>query len=158
MPSLTINAPQFLHLDVTATPERPSVKIRTIHDPRRGVYVTASLALDHPAVAITPTLLAKMRLGSIRRDALRAAIGTANAELNVHAAIKTYFKGTSGRAVAEKVRAEPSDAHLEIAAVIHRLARLIGDYPVQAVARSFGLEQADAQRWVKLARKVGELR
>lgn len=157
MPSPTITTPQFLHLDVKATPELPSVKMRVIHDSRRGVYVPASIALEHPIVAVTPTLLSKMRLGAVRRDALRVALGEKNTELTQRAAVKSYFKGSAGRAVSEKVRQDPTDEHIETTALIYTLARLVGDFPVQAVARSFGIEHADAKRWVQLARKNGEL-
>lgn len=154
----TINTPQFLHLTVKATPELPSVQMRVIHDARRGVYVPASIALEHPAVAVTPTLLSKMRLGAVRRDALRAALSEKNVELTQRAAVKSYFRGSTGRAVSEKVRLDPTDEHLETAALIHRLARLVGDFPAQSIARSFGLQHSDAKRWVQLARKNGQIR
>jgi hypothetical protein len=157
MPTPVIATPQFLHLNVQATPDRPSVKIRVIHDEHKGVYVNASLIVEHPLVAVTPTRLAKMRLGAIRRDALREALGSANTELSKRAPVKTFFKGTAGRTVAEKARLEPTNEHLENAALIHRLARLVGDYPTQAIARSFGLDVADAKRWVAMARKNGDL-
>lgn len=155
MPSPSINTPQFLHLDVRATPEVPSVKMRVIHDEGRGVYVPASISLEHPTVAVTPTLLAKMRLGAVRRDALRTELSEKNVELTQRAAVKSYFKGSTGRAVSDKVRLVPTEEHLENAAVIYRLARLVGDFPVQAVARSFGLDHADAKRWVTQIRRSG---
>lgn len=157
MPTPTINTPQFLHLNVPGTLDRPSVKIRVIHDERKRSYVNASLAVEHPAVAVTPTLLSKMRLGTLRRDALRVALGEHNPELSGRAPVKSFFRGTTGRAVSEKARLEPAAEHLENAAVIYRLARLVGDYPIQAVARCFSLDPTDAARWVALARKNGEL-
>ena len=157
MPSPVITTPQFLHLNVPGTIDRPSVKIRVIHNESTGVYANASLTAEHPMVAITPTLLSKMRLGAIRRDALRAALGEENAELAKRAPVKSFFKGTAGRAVAEKARLVPTAEHLENAALVYRLARLVGDYPVQAVARSFSLEHDDAARWVAIARKNGAL-
>jgi hypothetical protein len=152
-----ITTPQFLHLNVPATIDRPAVKIRTIHDARKGVYTNASLAVDHPVVAITPTLLSKLKLGTLRKDALRGALAEQNAELTKRAPVKSFFKGTAGRAVAEKSRLEPTPEQLENAAVVFRLARLVGDYPIQAVARCFSLEHVDAKRWVALARKNAHL-
>jgi len=157
MSAPAITTPQFLHLNVSATPERPSVRIRVIHDEKTGTYVNASVAVEHPVAAITPTLLGKMRLGAVRRDALRSALGEQNAELAQRAPVKSFFKGSAGRAVAEKVRLDPTAEHQENAALIYRLARLVGDYPVQAIARCFGLEHADAKRWVALAKKNGAL-
>lgn len=157
MPTPEITSPQFLHLNVPATVERPDVKIRVIHDERKGVYVNASIAVEHPMVAVTPTLLSKLKLGSLRKDALRAALGELNVQLAARAPVKSFFKGTAGRAVAEKARLEPTAEHLENAVVIFRLARLVGDYPLLAVARCFSIEHADAKRWVALARKNGEL-
>ena len=153
MPAHAITTPQFLHLEVKATPERPAVHIRAVHDAHRGVYVTASLSLDHPVVAITPTLLGKMRLGTIRKDALRAALADANVHLSEKAPIKTYFKGGNGRPVAERFRLSPTPEHLDTAATIHQLAKLVGDFPVLAVARSFNLSPSDARRWLALARR-----
>ena len=157
MPNLTITTPQFLHLNVQGTIDRPSVKIRVIHNERTGVYANASLTAEHPTVAITPTLLSKMKLGALRRDALRVALGEQNTDLSTRAPVKSFFKGTTGRAVAEKARVTPAAEHLENAAIVYRLARLVGDYPVQAVARCFSLEHADAARWVAIARKNGAL-
>ncbi|MCI4659706.1 hypothetical protein [Cryobacterium zhongshanensis] len=157
MPTPAINTPQFLHLNVQGTIDRPSVKIRVIHNDRAGVYTNASLTAEHPTVAITPTLLSKMRLGAIRRDALRVALGEQNAELSKRAPVKSFFKGTAGRAVAEKARLAPTAEHLENTVLVYRLARLVGDYPVQAVARCFSLEHDDAARWVAIARKSGDL-
>lgn len=153
----SITTPQFLHLSVPATMERPSVRIRVIHNEQTGSYVNVSLAVEHHTVAVTPTRLAKMRLGALRRDALRTALGEENGELAKRAPVKSFFKGTTGRAVSEKIRLAPTAEHLENAALIYRLARLVGDFPIQSVARSFGLEPVDAQRWVAIARKSGEL-
>jgi len=157
MPTPTIVTPQFLHLNVIATAETPDVKIRVIHDDRKAVYVNASLAVEHPVLAITPTLLSKLKLGSLRKTALRVALGEKNAELAKRAPVKSYFKGTAGRAVAEKARLEPTAEHLENASIIFRLSRLVGDYPLLSVARCFGIEHADAKRWIAIARKNGEL-
>lgn len=157
MPTPTITTPQFLHLNVQATLDRPAVKIRVVHDEHKGVYLNNTLTVEHPVVAVTPTLLSTMRLGSLRRDALRTALGEHNAELSRRAPVRSFFKGSAGRAVAEKVRRDPTAEHLENAAVVYRLARLTGDYPVQAVERCFGLQRADARRWVALTRKNGAL-
>ena len=152
-----IITPQFLHLNVLATATVPDVKIHVIHDERRGVYVNASIAVEHPVVAVTPTLLGKLKLGSLRKDALRSALAKHNIELSQRAPVKSFFKGTLGRAVAQKARLEPTIEHLTNTAVVFRLARLVGDYPLIAVARCFSLEHADAKRWVALARKNGDL-
>ncbi len=153
----TVNTPQILHLSARATAEQPAVRIGTILDASRGVYVNASITVEHPAVPVTPTRLAKMRLGGLRRDLLREALAKENPGLTDNAAVKTYFKGTNGRPVAEKVRANPTFDHLQTAALIHRLARLVGDYPVLAIARSFGLEAGEARHWVSQARKGGAI-
>lgn len=157
MPQPAITTPQFLHLNVQGSVDRPAVALRVVHDEHKGVYTNASLSVEHPVVAITPTRLSKMRLGSLRNTALRAALGEKNAELAKRGPVKSFFKGTAGRAVAEKARLEPTAEHLENAALIYRLARLVGDFPVNAVARCFSLEHEDAKRWVSLARKNGEL-
>jgi len=157
MPTPSITTPALLHLNVQATIDRPSVKIRAAHDARKGVYINTSLAVEHPTVAVTPTRLAKMRLGSLRRDALRVALGEANDELAKRAPVKSFFKGSAGRAVAEKVRLEPTSEHLENTALIYTLARLVGDFPIQAVGRCFGIDSDDAKKWVMLARKNRDL-
>lgn len=154
----TINTPPIVDLTIAATLERPAVTIKTILNATVGVYANAAVTVTHPVVAVTPTLIAKMRLGALRRDALRVALGAHNEELASRPAVKSYFRGSTGRAVSEKARLDPSAEQLENAALIYRLARLAGDFPVQAIARSFNLEHPDAQRWAALARKNGDLR
>ena len=158
MPQPEITTPQFLHLNVQGAIDRPNVAIRVMHDQKTRTYVNVSVSVESPMVAVTPTRIAKMRLGTLRRDALRAALGEANVELAKTAPVKTFFKGTAGRPVAEKARLAPTAEHLENAALIYRLARLVGDFPVQAVSRVFGLEKVDASRWVASAREQGILR
>lgn len=153
----SIKTPQILRLAVKGSAERPSVDFRVILDETKGAYVNAGITVEHVAVPVTPTLLARMRLGQLRRDALRATLAEQNAELTSIPALKTYLKGSNGRAVAEKVRLNPTAEHLELVGTIHRLARLIGDYPSQAVGRTFGLERDDAQRWLAHARKASHI-
>lgn len=153
MPVPEITTPQFLHLTVNGTAERPAVTIRAVHKKALGCYVNASVSVEHPMLAVTPTRLAKMRLGALRREALRTSLAEANPELSRLAPVKSFFKGTTGRTVAERARLAPTNEHLENAALIYRLAKLVGDFPIQAVARSFGLERDDAARWVAVARK-----
>jgi hypothetical protein len=157
MPRPSITTPQFLHLQVKGSADRPDVKIRVIHDERAGLYTNASLTVEHPVIAITPTLLSKLKLGSLRRDALRAALGEKNVDLAKRPPVKSFFKGSVGRAVSDKARLEPTAEHLENTAIIYRLARLVGDFPIQSIARCFSLEHTDATRWVALARKNGDI-
>lgn len=157
MPQPEITTPAFLHLTAPAAPDRPAVNIRAVHERKTNTYVSASVSIEHPMVAVTPTRIAKMRLGTVRRDALRAALAEANTDLAKTPAVKSYFKGTNGRAVSEKVKVAPTGEHLEAAALVYRLAKIVGDFPVQAVARCFGLERTDASRWIAAARKSGVL-
>lgn len=155
MSPTTITTPPMLRLVAAGNAERPTVTFRVMLDAQKGVYVNAGITAEHPAIAVTPTLLARLGLGRLRREAVRAALAEHNPELLSRPALKTFFKGTTGRPVAEKVRSAPTAEHLETVATIRRLARLSGDYPNQAVARSFGLDVADAKRWVSLARHLG---
>lgn len=157
MSSPSITTPALLRLHVKPTAERPSVDIRVALDAGRGVYVNSSLALEHPNTAITTTLLGKLRLGELKRDALRSELAKSNEELLKRAPVKAYFKNANGRAVAEKIRLDPTAEQFENLSLIYKLARLVGDYPVQAVGRSFGLIPDDARRWVGLARRGGWL-
>ena len=155
MPTPSITAPSLLQLTVKATTERPAANFRLSHNSRTGTYDTISVTVDHHMLPITSTRIVKMRLGALRREALRAALLEKNLELTSRPALKSYFKGSPGRAVADKVRIDHTIEHLETAGLVYRLARLTGDFPVQAVARSFGLEKKDAQRWTALAKKNG---
>jgi hypothetical protein len=157
MPQPEIITPQFLHLNVQATSDRPSVAIRVIHSPRTGTYANASVAIEHPMIAVTTTRIAKLRLGTLRRDALRAALAEANVELSKIPAVKSFFKGTNGRPVSERVHLNPTPENLANAALIYRLARLTGDFPMLAIARSFSISPNLAKRWVFLARSAGAL-
>lgn len=157
MPQPTITTPRFLTLTPRMNAGEPAVSIRVAHNERAGVYTNTAVSVEHPMVAVTPTKIAKLRIGSLRRDALRAALAAENPALSKTPAVKTFFKGTNGRAVSEKTRTNPSDEHLETAATIYRLALLVGDFPVQSVARCLGLERQDAARWVASAKKSGQL-
>lgn len=157
MPQPEITTPRFLHLNAPAAADRPTVSFRVAHNERAGTYVPVAVTIEHPMIPVTPTRITKLRLGTLRRDALRASLAEANPELSRIAPVKSFFKGSAGRAVAERVRVEPTAEHLENAALIYRLAKLVGDFPVVSVARSFGLERDDAARWVAAARKAGAL-
>ena len=152
-----ITTPPILTLRVQGDATRPTVEFNAMFDSRRQTYVNVSMKAEHPSIAITPTLLSKLRLGQLRNEALRKMLGEQNPELAKTAPVKNFFKGVIGRPVAEKIRQDPTVTHLDTVALLVRLARIAGDYPVVAVERSYGLERDDAKRWIALARKNGHL-
>lgn len=157
MPQPTINTPRFLQLTPQAPAGSPAVSIRVALNERDGVYVNTAVTVEHPMVAVTSSKIAKLRIGALRRDALRSALSEENGDLAKTSAVKTFFKGTNGRAVSEKIRANPSTEHLESAVTVYRLAKYVGDFPVQSVARCLGIERTDAARWIATAKKAGLL-
>ncbi len=129
MRSIPIITPKFLHLEVAATADRPSVRMRVMHNQATGAYVPTSLELEHPRVAGHPDT---DREDGPRRPPPRGSPQQAQRgerRAGPSRSVKTYFRGTTGRAVSEKARNEPSDEHLENAALVYRLARLVGDFP-----------------------------
>lgn len=153
--SLDIKTPVVLN--TTATGEFGAISIKAMHDSRLEKYTTVSIGIENPMAAVTPTGIRRIRLGSIRSDALRKQLMEANPDLLDAPAIKSYFAGTNGRAAAKKTHLSPSAEQLEVAATIFKLARLVGDYPIKAVQRCFGLEHAVARFWVNRARSQGVL-
>lgn len=153
--SLNIKTPPVLN--ATAIGAFGAVSIKAMHEAKTGRYTTVSLGVENPMSPVTPTGIRRIRLGELRSNALRQELLAQNPELTEVPAIKTYFSGKTGRTAAKKTHLEPTDEQLETASAIFRLARLVGDYPIKAVQRSFGLEHPIARLWVNRARTGGHL-
>lgn len=145
-----INTPQVIAATLPPRPDRPSVTVRMVLDARTGAYAPRSVLVEHPMVSVTPTLMARMRLGSVRRALVREALERENPQLDA-ASVRSYLRDRDGRPVPAKEREAPSPARLEQAAVVLRLARLVGDYPYASVARAFGIDRAQARSWARAA-------
>ncbi len=155
MSAPAIETPLMLQLNSQSSPKDPLVRMKAMFQPASQTYSIVSLVIEHPAQSITPTKIANMRLGTLRRDALRQSLGEHNIALQEHSPVKSYFRGSQGRTVAEKSKLNPSAEQLIVASIVYRLAKIVGDFPVLSVARCFALEHVDAKRWVALLKKGG---
>lgn len=144
---LQINTPQVVAHTVSGGFSDPSIEVRAMHDPAKGRYRVMSLQVEGPVVDVTATLVRKLRLGEVRRAAIRAGLAEANPELMKILPVKSYLLGKEGRPVSAKDKTEPGRQRLEQAATVFHLALLAGDYPVRALRLSFGLSADEATRW-----------
>ena len=154
---LAINTPQIVNGSVSGGLDAPNIAVKAMHDSRTGTYTSVSVEITHPMIPVTPTLIRRLRLGAVRSSIIRQKLMEANPELVKIAALKSFFTGSTGRAVAQKSRLSPSAEQLDAASAVYRLARLAGDFPVKAVQRCFALEKDEAHLWVSLARRAGAL-
>jgi hypothetical protein len=150
---ITITTPSIVSATTTATQDEPAVTLRAMHNPHTDRYATMSILVEHPMVAVTPTLMRRLRLRDVKSQLLRQELAAANPELMAIAPLKTFLKGTAGRAVSTKDREAPSTERLEQTLAILRLARLTGDFAAVSVMRCFGIERTDAEAWIKLAQR-----
>lgn len=149
-----INTPQVIAATLAPRPDRPSVTVRMVLDARTGAYAPRSVLVEHPMINVTPTLMARMRLGAVRRALVREALEKENPQLDA-ASVRSYLRDRDGRPVSAKEREKPSAARLEQAATVLRLAKLVGDYPYASVARAFGIDRVQARSWIKAAQAQG---
>lgn len=121
-------------------------------------YVGNYLTFSSPVVAVRSSSVKTTAVRDSLIPGLRAALAEHNAELIEEiASFKTYFRGTTGRAVAASSITKPGPDLLEQVALIHATARSIGDFPVLAVTRCFRLDRRQGNRWVNAARRRGFL-
>lgn len=151
----TINTPPFLVVTVPGDLETPSLDVTFSHDKAKRRYMPVSVKVENPMSPFTVTAMKKMRVHNLAMPKLREELGTHNADLLGHAPVKSYFKGSKGRAVAQKSHENPTDAQLTDAALVYSFAAAVRDFPIKAVERSFGLDNDQARNWLKLARKKG---
>lgn len=151
--TISITTPSILSATTVANSEDPAVTLRAMHNAQTDRYATMSVLVEHPMVAVTPTLMRRLRLRDIKSQLLRQELATANPDLMAIAPLKSFLKGTHGRAVSSKDREGPSTERLEQTLAILRLARLSGDFAAVSVMRCFGIERADAEHWIKAARR-----
>ena len=148
-----VNLPR--HLDVLSMGDLFTATIQaSVHyDDALRRYHNASVIIEHPVQPVSSTSIRKIpihrRISLATRDLLRES----NQSLLSRAPVKTYFKGTQGRKVSQKVAGTPTRQHLEDAAVIFHLAASIRDMPVRSIERCFGITYKQAKRWVRIARR-----
>lgn len=152
-----ITTPSFLSVSVSPAPMGPTVRITASYSRHEAKYVASSITVEHPLEAVTGRTLRTTRLRALMVEGLREQLREANTELLDQAPVKTYFRGTRGRAVSEKTRLDPTLAQLVDAGTVYQLASSIGDFPIKAIERCFSLDNRDAQRWMRQVRRQGLL-
>ncbi len=149
-----IHTPDPLRIKEDSTdPNEPSTRVALAYSAQTGAYEAYDVHLDGPYAHIKGRTLRGTPLRQIVREKLPEALLEHNAHLATVPAVKTFFLGTTGRAVSKKSQRQPSTEQLQNAATVFTLARLTQNFPIRAVQRCFALEYRDAQRWVRLARR-----
>lgn len=146
--------------DMSADMNALSIKAVFTFNTLNSRYVCGTTTFSSPVTPVRSTSIKSTPVHTRLVAVLRAQLGqepTNVALAEANPALKSYFKGTTGRRPAHGVIIEPTDEALEVAAAIHTLARAIGDFPVLAIARSFGIEHRHAVRWAGKARRRGLL-
>lgn len=149
-----IKTPAFLTLSHT-TEDQASVVIMAAFRKHEGRYIASSVSLAHPMDAITATSLRKTRLRTVLDQTIREALQEPNTVLMGIEPVRAFLGARKGRSVARKYHAEPSEEHLENAAIVMKLAHASGAFVVRAVESSFGIDYATAKSWVGKVRRRG---
>lgn len=153
----TIDAPAFVTVDHPGSPEDPMVRITLALNATRDLYTATEVSIQHPFVPINGKVTRSTPVRRLIAELLPPKLAEANPELMKRAPLKTFVKGTTGRRPAQKIVDSPQTAQLIDAALVFTMARMSHNFPVRAVQRCFALDYAQAQRWVRLARRQGLL-
>lgn len=149
-----IKTPAFLTLSHT-TEDQGSLVIMAAFRKSEGRYIASSVSLAHAMDPVTATSLRGVRLRAVLDQTIREALQEPNTVLMRVEPVRAFLSARKGRPVARKYRSEPTDEHLETAAVVMKLAQASGAFVVRAVESSFGIDYASAKSWVGKVRRRG---
>lgn len=149
-----IKTPAFLTLSHT-TEDQVSLVIMAAFRKNEGRYIASSVSLAHPMDPITATSLRTTRLRAVLDQTVREALQEPNTVLMGIEPVRAFLSARKGRSVARKYYTEPSDEHLENAALVMKLAQASGAFVVRAVESSFGIDYPTAKSWVGKVRRRG---
>lgn len=150
-----VETPSMLTVQVPGDEASPTVTVLASYNAALGRYAAASVFVEHPFAEVRSSVLRRTPVRRILAEGLRPQLLEANPALGRDRAVKAWAAGKNGRRPAAKQVASPDAAHLASAAAVLSLERTVGGFPVRAVERAFGIERADAARWVRLVRKEG---
>lgn len=152
-----VNLPPYMTISITGSLLDPAIDATASYDAALRRYTNTSFQMEHPQIEISSTAIRKVPIHRRISLAQRDILADANSQLMSRPPVKSYFKGTTGRAVSKANALVPTDSQLETAAVIFHLAAAIRDTPVRSVERCFNITYRDAKRWVRRARRLGIL-
>ena len=132
-----------------------SVTVLTFLDPRSGVYHAVKTEIEDPVAPVKGSTLRTTPLREIMREQLRVALRSENPALSRQTPLRAFFSGREAAPASQKIALTPQTSHLEAAALVHRFAIAVGDYPTRAISRSFGLDVVAARRWTTQLRREG---
>lgn len=152
-----VNLPPYMNINIDGSLLDPTIDATASYDTTMRRYVNSSFQIEHPQIEISSTAIRRVPIHRRISLAQRDILADANVHLMNRAPVKSYFKGTTGRAASRANALSPTDVQLENAAVIFHLAASIRDTPVRSVERCFNISYSDAKRWVRRARRLGVL-
>lgn len=132
-----------------------SVTVLTFFDPRTGVYNAVKTEVEDPIAPLRGKTLRSTPLREIMREQLRAALRTENPDLSRQTPLRAFFYGRQVAPASPATALSPQEKQLEAAALVHRFATAVGDFPTRAIARAFGLDVLAARRWTGQLRRKG---
>lgn len=151
----SIQTPAVLTVSRPGTVQDPTVSITAAYKPDEGRYVAASISVEHPFGQVRSTDLRRVAVRRSIANLLRAPLAEANPDLLTDRAVKVWASGKTARAVSEKRAVTPGPQDLASAALVVRLERLVGGFPVRAVERACGVDYDNAKRWYRAITKGG---
>jgi len=143
-----------------ADPGELNLSAEYTFNPLSRAYVGTALTFVSGTVPVRSTSVKRSPIRDRLVSALRKEIAADPTNAHLAAScpqLASYLDGRPGRPVAASVASLPTRKHLDKAVAVYTAAKAIGDFPVLAVARSFGLTHRSAARWIASARRQGLL-
>lgn len=148
-----VKLPDFLSVSVQGDLFNPSIEALSGWDNDLQRYINRSVEISHPGFGVSSTVIHRIPIHRAISLAQRDLLRDINPDIIKISAVKSYFRGTTGRAVSAKIAKNPDDLHLENAAIIFHIAAAIRDKPIRSIERSFNITYDQAKRWVRIARR-----
>lgn len=157
-----IATPAFLTVTLPGDIETPTVSMTLSPTPNHHghlQYLPNTVDISHPFAGMTTSKIKRLSWHKAAIPQIVSAIldKPDNADIAKISHIQSYRNQRKGRKTAATAVQQPSDKHLEHAALVYQLARLARDTTIIAVDRTFQISHHDAQRWVRLAKSKGLL-
>lgn len=152
-----IVTPQFLTASYPGGMVEPSRTYQASWTPALGRYTAAEVTVNHPMVPVKTGDLARSAVRRSIADGIRGELLDANPALASIPAVQTWAKGAPhhARKLGASHVKNPGDLHLQHAALVVRLERIVGGFAVRTLSRCMGIDYPSAKRWMRILRRRG---
>lgn len=155
---MPVNKPPFLTgVRPGATPSDPTRVYQTAWMQPLGRYAATSVVVEHPISPVVTTDLASSAVRRSIAESLRQPLLDANPQLATIPAVQTWAKGSGhrGRRLAASHAKMPTAMHLQHAATVVSLERIVGGFAIRTMERCMGIDYPTAKRWMRILRRMG---